>query len=329
MGRERRDRARCARGAGAAAAMLALLIGAPAWSAELDLFAGPLHSGAGPGTAWGWGVDFRQELSDHLAAGFVWLNEGHYLAHHRDGQALELWWRSSDATGLVLEAGIGPYLTDDTAWSFADNQLEDQHHLALLASVALRWNFDPQHYAEVRLNRVEARSTFDTTMISATAGYRFGADLTRARAAQSAWSDAYEADGFLGKVVLNSAPAASAIAGGVGARATVAEHVAVSATVLLSGSLPDDWRSGIALQAWLEQALSARWAVGAGIGGLVDLRPITLPGADSGARLSGLVAITAAYALSPTWRIRAAWDRRVTRSNQDCDVILIGLGRGF
>ena len=98
-------------------AALAAFYSPPSWAAtgELDFTYGIEHSTPDLGHSYSWGLEYRQPLATHFAASLIWLNEGHLVNHHRDGQALQFWWHSGpEGPGVVFEAGLGPYHYYDT-----------------------------------------------------------------------------------------------------------------------------------------------------------------------------------------------------------------------
>ncbi|HEY5103364.1 MAG TPA: hypothetical protein VII70_11325 [Steroidobacteraceae bacterium] len=73
-----------------ALSILYLLGVAPARAAgELDLSAED-ETSSHTGGSYTWGIEYRQPFSEHLSASFTWLNEGHLVNHHRDGQAVQV-----------------------------------------------------------------------------------------------------------------------------------------------------------------------------------------------------------------------------------------------
>ena len=59
--------------------------------------------------SYSWQLEYRQGLLKHLAAGFSYLNEGHFKDHHRDGYTTQLWTRAELLDyRLTVAAGVGP-----------------------------------------------------------------------------------------------------------------------------------------------------------------------------------------------------------------------------
>src|ERR1044071_10076187 len=57
-----------------------------------------------------WLISYHQALGEHLAASFTYQNEGHVPNHHRDGQSLQLWAKTTAfRPRLSFAAGAGPY----------------------------------------------------------------------------------------------------------------------------------------------------------------------------------------------------------------------------
>jgi hypothetical protein len=324
----------------AAWAALGLDPAARASIAELDGFAGVLKSaGAGDRATTG-GVEYRQSLGQHFAASFTWLNEGHLPFSHRDGQAVQLWWRSSTAeSGLVFEAGLGPYRAYDGTWRAHGYYPDVAHRWGVLASAAVDWYFDRRWFSFLRFNRIEAISDFTSTAVVAGIGVRFGEPAASSARDGNAPADAdddeaWEADLFYGTRIPNSHPTPHDRSVSYGVRRSLTDYAAVSVAALSVGGQPFDWHRGVVLQGWLERPLTPALSVGAGLGALLTKIPPTPAGYDP--RVRGLVlknsslpflvtAVTASYALSSRWAVRAQWDR-VAGGFSDCDIYLVGVG---
>src|SRR5208282_2186317 len=134
-----------------AVGFLGLLAASGAHASDLAVLAGVLHASADDPT-YTWEAEYRQALTEHLVASLAWLNEGHLFNHHRDGQALQLWWTSQrDGPGLVLEAGLGAYSAYDTTWPPGAAGPRDEHALGAMASVAVDWNFRNRWFGSLQV----------------------------------------------------------------------------------------------------------------------------------------------------------------------------------
>lgn len=225
---------------------------------ELDLTAGDEESTPDTGRTYTWGVEYRQPFSEHLAASFTWLNEGHLVDYHRDGQAIQAWWRSrQDGPGLVFEAGVGPYHYDDTTDatnvdtpSGAKITYENAHGWGALTSAAVDWYFKNGWFALLRLNDIEAAGKVRSSTLIAGVDYRFGDGSER----NFHWSDSWlavdpprsEVDVMAGRAVLNSFRSEGAMAQAINLRTKLSRHFAASLTYTVARNVPLDWHSGTA-----------------------------------------------------------------------------------
>jgi hypothetical protein len=92
-----------------------LLMPSATRAAELDLTGGIEQTTPNTGRTYTGAMECRQSFAEHFAASFIWLNEGHLIDNHRDGQGIQVWWRTRPiGPGLVLELGVGPYHYCDT-----------------------------------------------------------------------------------------------------------------------------------------------------------------------------------------------------------------------
>lgn len=326
-------------------AALAAFYSPPSWAAtgELDFTYGIEHSTPDLGHSYSWGLEYRQPLATHFAASLIWLNEGHLVNHHRDGQALQFWWRSGpEGPGVVFEAGLGPYhyydTTDATDVSTSQGlqlDFENAHGWGVLASAAVDWYFKHGWFATLRLNDIEAAGEVRSTALTAGVGYRFGdPNTTRFK-----WTDSWfaappprsEVDALAGQVILNSFHSEAAVAEALSVRTKISTHIAASLTYTVATDAPLDWHSGAAVQLWAETQLTHSFYAGAGAGAFFTAVRANPAYQNSSASSSpeGIVGITLAYRISTRWVARAIWDRITTRDDNDSDIVLAGFGYQF
>jgi hypothetical protein len=302
---------------------------------ELDGFDGRLESNNSGSKTYTWGLEYREPMGEHFAAGFVWLNEGHLPNNHRDGQAAQLWWHSrTDFTGLVFEAGIGPYRYYDTHTLQPDPDFHDAHGWGALGSASVDWYFANHWFSFLRVNQVAASDKYSSTALVLGAGYRFSQkfDLQPASAGSDAATTSapvWEIDGFLGERVANTTHSETGLSEGIGVRRMLGEHFSASVTFIAGQNTLLNWRDGFAAQLWLEQRLTSRLSVSAGAGGFIVSEDDSLKDADSPANLAVIVSVSVAYSLTPRWIARVIWDRIGTGDDHDCDILHLGVGYRF
>jgi hypothetical protein len=304
--------------------------GPGAQAAELDGFGGRLVSDTNGDGTYTWGLEYREPLSDHWSASFVWLNEGHQPHNHRDGQAVQMWWHTqADPVGLVFEAGLGPYRFYDTHLLDTDPGYDDRHGWGALASLAADWYFSNRWFVFLRLNQVEASRGFDSTSADLGFGYRFSNPFSGAAAPQPSASPLWEVDGMLGERIQNSADSKAGLAEAVDLRRQLGDHLAVSASVVAGQETSLEWGAGFAAELWLEQHLTSRFTAGAGAGAFLVSSDDNLSDSKIPSNLQVVVSISLSYAITPNWVARALWHRIGTGDDHDADIVLVGAGYRF
>jgi hypothetical protein len=305
---------------------------APAFASELHLYLGGSKSASPSEPTYSWAVEYRRPLSEHLSASFTWLNEGHLPTHHRDGQAVQVWWQTApDSRGARFEVGLGSYRYFDTVAASNPDGYANVHGWGWLASAGATWRIGDRGLASLRMNRVQAHDSINSTALVAGLGYRFGASgdaaLTTAAMRRSTDSRRSELDVMAGATIVNSLDADAVLAAAIAWRVRATDHLTGSLTYLDEGhAQPDLRRAGIAAQLWLEDHLTERLSVGVGLGPYVATRK---PPQSDGTSTSALISVTASYALTPDWNGRLIWNRVATRYDRDSDVVLFALGYRF
>lgn len=319
-----------------AVSLLLTWLGQSAHSGELAGFDGRLESDNSGSQTYTWGLEYREFITDHWIGSFTWLNEGHLPNNHRDGQAVQLGWRSRpDPVGWVFETGIGPYRYYDTHTLSPDPDFHDAHGWGALASASIDRYFRNHWYSFLRVNQVAASDKYFSTSLALGVGYRFSPRVDSAAAGGSASDDSsgtaplWEVDGLLGERVANTAHSETGMSEGIGARRTLGEHFAASVTLIAGQGTPLNWRDGIAAQLWLQQQLTSHLGVGVGAGGFVVSKDDTIKDASAPANLAVIVSVTVAYSLTPRWLARVVWDRIGTGDDHDCDILQFGMGYTF
>lgn len=320
-----------------AACALAWTTHAPA--AELMLHAGALQGTHVSGGTYAWGLEYQRQVAEHFSAGFIWYNEGHVSDHHRDGQAVQLWWHTAMRPRMTLEAGLGPYRFHDTDSSAGNPVHENEHGWGVLASVGLKWYAGQNWFGSLRLNRVQSWDDFNTTSVTAGLGYRFD-NNDGAQPASHGWINVadnpagpWEFDLMAGRAIANNIASEKRLASAIALRYRATPHLSGSLSLIDEGQAWNDvdgrHRRGIAPQIWLEDDLGERLSVGAGIGPYFLISRPTLPSGERFSSVSTLFSVTAAYALTPQWLARVMWNRVSTSYHRDADVVLLTLGYRF
>jgi hypothetical protein len=311
--------------------VIAMALISPAFASELHLYLGGSKAASPSELTYSWAVEYRHPFSDHLSGSFTWLNEGHTTAHHRDGQAVQAWWHTAPGSrGARLEVGLGPYRYFDTVTASNPDGYANVHGWGWIASAGATWRIGDRWLASLRMNRVQAHDSINSTAIVAGLGYQFGASgdaaLTPAVMSSSLDSRRSELDVMAGATVVNSLDADAVLAAAIAWRVRATDHLTGSLTYLDEGNVQPGRRAGIAPQIWLEDNLTDRLSVGVGLGPYFATRK---PPQSDGRSTSALISVTASYAITPDWNGRLIWNRVETRYDRDSDVVMFALGYRF
>jgi hypothetical protein len=309
-------------------------MGGNAHAAELDGFDGRLESNNTDSKTYTWGLEYRQPFLDHFAASFIWLNEGHLPNNHRDGQAVQVWWRSkAEPLGFVFEAGIGPYRYYDTHTLSPDPDFHDAHGWGAIGSAAADWYFANHWFTYLRANEISASDKYSSTALAVGVGYRFATVFDSSRPGNTSEdgtaAPVWEVAGLLGERVANTSHSETGLSEGLMALRSLGDHFAASVTFIAGQGTLLNWRDGFAAQLWLEQHLNSHLSVGVGAGGFMVSEDDSLQNADRPSNLAVIVSVTVAYSFTPHWLTRVVWDRIGTGDDHDCDILQFGVGYTF
>jgi hypothetical protein len=323
-----------------ALAIAALSVCVSSVAGELQLQLGASHAGSGAETSYSWALEYRRPIGAALSASFSWLNEGHPEGlgreYHRDGQAAQLWWHTApSARGPRFEVGLGPYHYFSTVSAANPEGYVNEHGWGLLGSIGATWDLGRGLLTSVRLNRIQTRTGINTTALVAGLGYRFdaGGDGDRG-STESRLAGRMELDAMLGASIVNSLSSEADLAKAVSLRYAFGGPVGASLTYLDEGALETGGarigrRAGLAPQLWLQEDLSPRFSIGVGLGPYFATTALRRADGRDLPRVSALVSVTGAYAITPAWTGRLTWNRVRSSYDRDTDVVLFGLGYRF
>jgi hypothetical protein len=298
---------------------------------DLDGFDGHLWSNNDHAETYSWGLEYREPLSDHFSGSFLWLNEGHLPNNHRDGQAVQVWWRSKpEPIGLVFDIGLGPYRYYDTHFTDADPGYQDRHGWGGVASASVDWYFKNKWFVFMRANQIDTSEKYDSISLDLGFGYRFVSLLKGAIDSGDGESGIHprrwEIDGLLGQRIANTDHSETGLAESLDVRWQLSEHFVASASFIAGEETKLDWSAGFAAQIWLEQRLTSRFTVAAGAGAFIVSEDDNLANAQSPSNLEAVISVSLAYAITPRWIARCVWHRLGTGDDHDADIWLVGMG---
>jgi hypothetical protein len=319
------------------ALLMAIIFPGAALAQEFSVFGGATRQ-SGPGDrSYGWALDYRHGLGEHAAWTLSWLNEGHFEGHHRDGHAAQLWLRTTLLDErLALAAGAGPYRYYDTRRPTSSAPTSNEHSWAALYSVSATYYTDTRWLYELRINRIVAANSLNTTSAWFGVGYQLDRPVARGpltgAAIQPDKATENEFTLFIGHAISNTHGSPRDVAYAAQYRRGLSRHIDWTVGWLEEGETMGSRRKGVITQLWgVRTAFDEKLAFGAGIGPYLSThRHIDATGASSDERkLSALVSATAAVRLHKDMSVRVIWSRVATNYDRDSDVVLLGVGYRF
>ncbi|OGU07216.1 MAG: hypothetical protein A2X82_03135 [Geobacteraceae bacterium GWC2_55_20] len=320
---------------GALLLMILLISAAPAIADELYGMGGMMRSRNldADDSSYSWQLEYRQPLGEHLAVSLSYLNEGHVPAHHRDGNALQLW-----ATGeliarrLSLSAGFGPYYYFDTTLPAANGSYTNHHGLGGIASLALIIETETPWLFQLRTNWVNTFGQMDTVSALAGIGYRLDVSGPPKSDHDQAESDVAENEItlFAGRTITNSFESEHSTSLCLEYRRGLLKYLDWTASWIYEGDTRLIRRDGVASQFWaVKDFKQDRIALGFGVGTYFSIDRQAGSSLNGDRLVSMIATMTGSYRLDPSWSLRTSWNRIVTNYDRDTDVIMGGVGYRF
>ncbi|MFP4087709.1 MAG: hypothetical protein ACLFUL_13050, partial [Desulfobacteraceae bacterium] len=308
----------------------------PAFAQEIHVAGGFINRNTDGDRSSSWLISYFDEITDHFAWSFSWLNEGHLEDHHRDGPSVQLWIRKYLLDRrLSLGVGAGPYFAFDTDRErMVGNNYENRHQLGGLFSLAATWHTKTRWLFQTRLENVWLDGEMDTTSLLLGVGYRF--PPPGSAEAKKADTPAYQVPKneitlFLGYTNVNG-PTDNDFAASVEYRRDLARYLGWTVGWIQEIDTHEIDRKGVATQLWGRQRFfDDQLGMGAGFGVYFFKDDAHDPqsGIDDDLRAAGLITLTASYQLPRQFVLRASWSRVITDYDRDSDVFLCGLGYRF
>ena len=292
------------------------------------------------GNSYSWQMDYRHGLYRNLEFSLAWINEGHVLGHHRDGNAFELWYRLPIyANRFRLSFGAGPYYYYDTEpvpGSSTDSV--NLHGTAPILSVSAEGEIYHRWFWRAMVNRINPSAEMKTNTAVVGVGYWLGKESGLPKgnlpgilegADSGAGGAKNEFTVFGGWSVVNTLFSESAWACGAEYRRNIASNLDGTVSYIYEGDPHVVRRSGAGLQLWpVAKAFGDRFEVGFGIGTYIyiDRKHPSGPDQKTQAALAGLVSPMVSCRLNDDWFVRLIWNRVITNYSRDADIWLLGIG---
>jgi len=322
----------------AALAMVFVLLACPVFAGEISFLGGYGWTDTPLERTYSWQVQYMEGLGEHFAYSLSYLNQGHFISHHRDANAANLWLRTNlFDKHLSLGVGAGGLFYYDTIRPADGSTPQDFHGWGTIASVAATWYTKSRWFGQLQGNWVRGGQSFDTLSALAGIGYQLDAPPTTGPDVkgthQSERTTENELTLFGGQTVVNIPGPGRSGAVALEYRRGIWRYVDWTARALYEGRSALIDRYGVTSQLWLAKAfLDDRIALGAGFGGYLALdqrRGGNEQKLNTNFFVTEVASITGSYRLSEHWLVRGTWDRIITSYNRDSDIFLGGIGYRF
>ena len=303
------------------------------------IYAGEIHFLGGYGatnhpvqTTGAWQVRYMEGLGENFAYSLSYVNQGHFIAHHRDGTSANLWLRTNQFyKQLSLAVGAGPIFYYDTIRP-PDGAASDVHGWGTMVNLLASWYTKNRWIYQLQGSWVRGGNSFDTLSVLAGIGYQLDPPASPGPALKAPRQTEETTDNeltiFGGQTVVNIPGNGNSTAGSIEYRRGIWRYVEWTAGALYEGRSNLIDRYGLTTQIWLAKSFfDDRLALGAGVG--FYLAQDRLREERSGGFVSEIVSITVSYRLSTHWLIRSTWDRIITDYDRDTDIFLGGIGYRF
>lgn len=304
---------------------------------EIHLLGGVVQERASRDQSYSWAVKYLHDLTEHWAVSFLWLNEGHFEHHHRDGHILQLWVRTKPLRErVVLAAGIGPYLYYDTQLAREGASYEDFHGWGAIASLSATWRLDNRWLFSVNSNVIETSRSIDTFSVLAGIGYQLEApcspDQISASSPGTESNVKNEVTVFGGVTIVNSLDSENTTTWMLEYRRKLGRYFNWTIGWLDEGNPGPIFRAGLITQLWFVRSFfEDHLTLGVGTGPYLALDKLRKQESVDNDELNvaGIVTMSAAYQFRSPWIVRISWNRIVTNYDRDTDVLLGGIGFRF
>ncbi len=273
-----------------------------------------------------WGLSYMEEFGQYFAGSFTWINEGHLGGHHRDGPAVQVWYRRYlRGKSLSLEAGAGPYFYYDTKRRQSNTM--NTHGLGGVFSLAATWHFSNKWLLQLRTNWIETSHDPDTLSVTVAVGYKPKDDTPASSGpARTTLTGANEIGLLAGQTADNSYEEDHAAALALEYRRRILPFLEWTAGWLNETDSSFAGRFGPYTQLFaVRDFFDARLSLGLGLGPYLarDNR------SEENTNVAAMFTMTAAYRFASPWLVRISWNRITTHYHCDADVIMGGVGYRF
>ena len=245
-------------------AILCLLPVCPAYAGEIAILGGYEATDKPVEKTYAWQVQYMEGLGEHFAYSLAYLNQGHFVSHHRDANAASLWYRANLLDKrLSLGVGAGGLFYYDTIQpADGSSSPHDFHGWGTVASVAATWYTKSRWFGQLQGNWVRGGQSFDTLSALVGVGYQLDAPPVPGPDVKSVAQKERTTDNeltlFGGDTVVNIAGPGRSTAVALEYRRGVWRYLEWTARALYEGRSGLIDRYGVTSQIWL--AKGSPWA---------------------------------------------------------------------
>lgn len=316
--------------------LLLIFLAVPAFAGEISILGGQGWTTNPTEKTFAWQVQYMEGLGEHFAYSLSYLNQGHFISHHRDADAANLWVRTNlFDRQLSLAVGGGGLFYYDTVHPAGGGPAQDFHGWGTLVNVQATWYTKSRLFYQLQGYWVRGGQSFDTLSVLAGIGYQLDAPPAKGPDVKGTHLGDTTTDNeltlFGGETIVNIPGPGHSTAVALEYRRGIWRFLELTLGARYEGKSELIDRYGLTTQLWLAKPfLDERIALGAGFGGYyaIDERR----GGNAQGRngfVSEIASMSASYRLSQHWLMRATWDRIITNYNRDSDVFLGGIGYRF
>jgi hypothetical protein len=312
-----------------------VLLALPAFASEISLLGGYGWTDKPLERTYAWQTQYMEGLGDHFAYSLSYINQGHFIEHHRDGYAGNLWLRTNLLDRkLSLGVGVGGLYYFDTIHPVT-GPARDYHGWGTMTNVAATWYTDSRFFYQLQGYWVRGDKSFDTVTAMAGIGYQLDAPPTPGPDVKGIHQAERTTDNELtlmgGETIVNIPGSGKSVAAALEYRRGIWRYLEWTAGALYEGKSDLINRYGLTTQLWLSKRfLDDRFALGAGFGGYFavdELRGGSPKGRD--VFVNKIASISGAVKVTEHVDIRATFDRIITTYDRDSDIFLGGIGYRF
>jgi hypothetical protein len=312
------------------AALLALLT-LPAYAGEISLLGGYGWTDKPVERTYAWQTQYMEGLGEHLAYSLAYVNQGHFVEHHRDGYAASLWARTNlMEKRLSLGLGVGGLYYFDTI-----NNTRDYHGWGSTTNIAATWYTESRLFYQLQGYWIRGDKSFNTLSALVGIGYQLDAPPVPGPDVKGTHQPEKTTDNELtlmgGETIVNIKGPGKSPAVNLEYRRGIWRYLEVTAGALYEGKSDLIDRYGLTTQLWLSKRfLDDNMSLGAGFGGYFavdERRGGSATGRD--VFVSKIASISGSLKLSEHYNVRATFDRVITTYDRDTDIFMGGIGYQF